>query len=106
MWKLLHNALPTGYGLACRSILMYANCLVCAGHVETPEHLFRECEVARHVWKASVLGINVSFQEQIPLTAWERNFLRLFFFSSCRWHGLYRGYYVHIDPMEFIVASQ
>ncbi|GKE64961.1 RNA-directed DNA polymerase, eukaryota, reverse transcriptase zinc-binding domain protein, partial [Tanacetum coccineum] len=50
-WRIIHERLPTRSNLNQRGIDLYSIlCLVCDSHIETEEHLFVSCEVAKEIW--------------------------------------------------------
>ncbi|XP_048503164.1 uncharacterized protein LOC125498892 [Beta vulgaris subsp. vulgaris] len=77
IWKIMHNAVPTAENLCKRSILQVdTNCRLCKTKRETTQHLFRDCEISKRIWKAS-MGIVTDQSAQISIQDWIRNFLNL-----------------------------
>ncbi|XP_021850764.1 uncharacterized protein [Spinacia oleracea] len=77
IWKIIHNAIPTRDNLRHRHIDVPSTCPLCEKFPETPEHLFMKCELAKHLWSASYLGINSDVTGNGKARHWVRNFLSL-----------------------------
>ena len=58
-WKASRNILPTKTNLCHRGILDEALCEACGLSEETSGHLFWDCTVAREIWEASGLPLDV-----------------------------------------------
>ncbi|XP_056687868.1 uncharacterized protein [Spinacia oleracea] len=59
-------------------MMMEANCVLCKESQENDNHLFRDCPISSHTWKASSLGINVYANQHVGVREWIKNFLNLF----------------------------
>ncbi|XP_074278370.1 uncharacterized protein LOC141601961 [Silene latifolia] len=57
VWRLAHGILPTRTVLAHRGFNLDRLCPLCQCVPETPEHLFRSCDITQHIWRSSTLGI-------------------------------------------------
>ena len=58
MWQACVDALPTRWNLCKRKVMTEELCVVCGGPVESTEHVFRDCHMARAVWFRG-LGVRV-----------------------------------------------
>ncbi|XP_074304136.1 uncharacterized protein LOC141638690 [Silene latifolia] len=69
-WKIAHNILPNLTKLSRRGFSIDIQCALCGSAPETLEHLFRSCTIAQHIWKSSLLGINVHSNICVPFVSW------------------------------------
>ena len=77
LWKIMNNAMPTAENLSKRSInQVNPNCGFCKTQRETTQHLFRDCEISKRIWRAS-MGIVADQSAQLSIQDWIRNFLNL-----------------------------
>lgn len=60
------------------------DCPLCRISAESAEHLFRDCTISDHLWKARGLGIVVPSNTHMNLGVWIKNFLSLFFHKDKR----------------------
>lgn len=58
IWKILHEAIPTGSKLERRGVLSNTTCVYCR-EAETTNHLFLQCTFATQVW--SLVPLKVPF---------------------------------------------
>ncbi|XP_074304872.1 uncharacterized protein LOC141639712 [Silene latifolia] len=75
LWRLAHNIMPTNDNLLSKRVPVESVCQLCRNSPETEEHLFRSCEIAQHVWKASALGINSIANPSTPFISWIADFV-------------------------------
>ncbi|XP_074298566.1 uncharacterized protein LOC141629468 [Silene latifolia] len=75
LWRLAHNIMPTSDNLISKHVPVDSMCNLCRSSLETEEHLFRSCETAQHVWKASALGINAIANPSISFISWIGDFV-------------------------------
>ena len=78
-WKASRNILPTKTDLCHRGVLDEALCEACGLSEETSGHLFWDCTVAREIWEASGLPLDVRgirYREFIDLI-WHLIFVQL-----------------------------
>ncbi|XP_056691774.1 uncharacterized protein [Spinacia oleracea] len=78
VWKLSNKALSVKENLKIRGMGLNTQCVLCLNHEEDSSHIFRDCFVAAHVWKASSLGITALNNRHIGVEEWTRNFLMYF----------------------------
>nr|CCA66020.1 hypothetical protein [Beta vulgaris subsp. vulgaris] len=76
-WRLLNKALATSSNLRKRNILIQEMCSLCKQDKENESHLFRDCNISRHVWASSLLGIRICPMTVISIEDWIKNFLKL-----------------------------
>ncbi|XP_024156261.1 uncharacterized protein LOC112164272 [Rosa chinensis] len=65
-WRAAHNLLPTRAALTSKGYSGELNCCVCSQYVETLEHLFRDCSIAKDILGAppfSFLPSSLSWKE-------------------------------------------
>ncbi|CAL1399702.1 unnamed protein product [Linum trigynum] len=55
LWQVLHRFLPTTEALIGRKVALHPRCPICWNALETMEHLFFDCCVARALWDAAGL---------------------------------------------------
>lgn len=96
MWKIMKGALPVGCERKKRGLGDDYNCRLCSiddspssSHLETIEHLFRECSFASHLWKGCRLGLNFANQADIPLAEWIYNWMRMLNDKKRKWNEEY-----------------
>ncbi|XP_074300229.1 uncharacterized protein LOC141631461 [Silene latifolia] len=70
IWKLVHHIIPTRTVLAHRGVRLDTSCPLCRTDMETPEHLFRSCDVIQHIWRSSILGIHSLANPDVPFVRW------------------------------------
>ncbi|XP_074282600.1 uncharacterized protein LOC141607138 [Silene latifolia] len=70
IWRLAHHIIPTKTVLAHRGFSLDTSCPLCRSGTETPEHLFRSCDVIQHVWRASLLGIRSMANSNVSFIKW------------------------------------
>lgn len=78
VWKIMNRAIAIKSNLCKRGMMMEANCVLCKESQENDNHLFRDCPISSHTWKASSLGINVYANQHVGVREWIKNFLNLF----------------------------
>jgi hypothetical protein len=64
VWQLLHNRIPTKSNLVSRRIIVAgedSRCVLCGVEIETADHLFLYCNVAKQVWFEIFTWLKVSF---------------------------------------------
>lgn len=76
LWKVLHTIVPTKVVLFRRGMAGDSVCPVCGQGEETVEHLFFECDFARHLWRASSLGLNFAVGQPVPFKEWLLGWVR------------------------------
>ncbi|XP_074301412.1 uncharacterized protein LOC141632799 [Silene latifolia] len=78
LWKLLSNSLPIGLEASRRNLPWNYQCKLCASfddHLESLEHLFRDCLISSHIWAGSPLGIRSFNGNNIPIQLWVTNWI-------------------------------
>jgi hypothetical protein len=70
IWRILNNALPVKSNLVKRDIRIDPLCPWCYSHVETPSHVFLECDWAKQVWLASPLTLNLHHNPISEISEW------------------------------------
>ncbi|XP_074271590.1 uncharacterized protein LOC141595525 [Silene latifolia] len=78
LWKLLSNSLPIGTEASKRNLPWSYQCKLCASfdnHLESLEHLFRDCLITSHIWTGSPLGIRGSNGSNISIKSWVLNWV-------------------------------
>ncbi|XP_074314729.1 uncharacterized protein LOC141649964 [Silene latifolia] len=70
IWRIAHQIIPTMTILAHRGSHLDTSCPLCRSQLETPEHLFRSCEVIQHIWRSSSLGIQSMADPTVSFTRW------------------------------------
>ncbi|XP_074265726.1 uncharacterized protein LOC141588171 [Silene latifolia] len=78
VWRILTNTLSIGVNFARRNIDLDHCCKLCSndgGVMETMEHLFRDCEMAKRLWMCSDLGIKKIGCTSISLANWIINWM-------------------------------
>ncbi|XP_074278716.1 uncharacterized protein LOC141602312 [Silene latifolia] len=79
VWRIITDTLSIGNNFIQRNIDLDHSCKL-YNHdgmvVETMEHLFRDCEVARRIWTCSELGIRTVVCSPIRLAKWIVNWIR------------------------------
>ncbi|XP_074305857.1 uncharacterized protein LOC141641079 [Silene latifolia] len=89
IWRLAHLIIPTKTVLAHRGFRLDTSCPFCQSGMETPEHLFRSCDVIQHVWRASLLGIRSMANSNVSFIKWlADHLLYLYRASSPGFDGL------------------
>lgn len=80
--NIMNDALPLGKEVLKRNLASDTRCCMCRideeqheSPIETKEHLFRDCDLAKRIWATSVLGIRVEQQNTIPLEDWIKNWI-------------------------------
>uniref|UniRef100_A0A803N7Q2 Reverse transcriptase zinc-binding domain-containing protein n=1 Tax=Chenopodium quinoa TaxID=63459 RepID=A0A803N7Q2_CHEQI len=80
MWEILKGVLPTRSERKRRGLGSDHHCVLCFNEeerekssLETLEHLFRDYTFASHIWKGCSLGLNVNYQDNIPIADWVYN---------------------------------
>jgi hypothetical protein len=68
MWRLAKNILPTRDNLSKKGILLENICPLCQSGVESTEHLFMQCQLARLTWFSSQLGHHIP--QNLNLNDW------------------------------------
>lgn len=68
LWKILNKSLPKEF--IRRRIIIDSVCKFCKVEVESLEHLFRDCNISRHIWAAGRLGLRTENQANIPIADW------------------------------------
>lgn len=53
--------------------------------MESDTHIFKDCELAMHIWKASNLGIHAKKSRECTVATWSRN--QFWFFMQKDHHG-------------------
>ncbi|XP_074300196.1 uncharacterized protein LOC141631422 [Silene latifolia] len=56
--------------LAHRGARLDTSCPLCRSELETPEHLFRSCEVIQHIWRSLSLGIQSMANPTVSFIRW------------------------------------
>ncbi|KAK5793101.1 hypothetical protein PVK06_034237 [Gossypium arboreum] len=51
IWRFFCNFLPTFYNLHYKRLMGSADCHRCQNGMESKEHVFRECPIAKEAWK-------------------------------------------------------
>ncbi|XP_056695450.1 uncharacterized protein [Spinacia oleracea] len=77
LWKLLNNSLPVGKEFIKRKIVVDSMCRFCETNVESLEHLFRDCNMSKHIWAAGRLGLRTDLQSNVPLGDWVWNWFKM-----------------------------
>ncbi|KNA05744.1 hypothetical protein SOVF_187600 [Spinacia oleracea] len=77
LWKLLNNSLPVGKEFIKRKIVVDSMCRFCETNVESLEHLFRDCNMSKHIWAAGRLGLRTYLQSNVPLGDWVWNWFKM-----------------------------
>lgn len=72
VWRACLDSLPTRLNLSKRCVMSYEMCVVYGGQIESTEHVFRECSLARAMWFCS-LGIIVDTGHHLSLLHWLEN---------------------------------
>lgn len=106
LWKILNGALPIGSERKKRNLGERHHCPLCydkdnheSAHLETLEHLFRDCSFASHLWKGCSLGLIVTYQSNIPITEWISNWQR---FLGKHNGNMEESYFVFLAVLEAI----
>ncbi|XP_074297033.1 uncharacterized protein LOC141627707 [Silene latifolia] len=90
LWKIITNVLPTGHEFYKRSIDVDPSCGMCDSDqrtLETPEHLFRDCNFSSRIWAGSDLGIRVEGTKGVSIADWICNWIR---YLAKREEGIYK----------------
>lgn len=74
-WRLFHGALATGGNLRKRKILSERPCFFYGKEEESDTHIFRDCIISMHIWKASNRGINPGNPSVCSRAKWSKNWL-------------------------------
>lgn len=69
-WKLMHKGLPIGELLRHRNIGPTAYCTFGCQSVETYDHLFLHCHIARSVWFGSIMNLRTENVSTIGIVSW------------------------------------
>jgi hypothetical protein len=75
-WKILNHALPVKVELNRRGVHCNRDCLMCNNAIETQDHLFLHCELARAVWFGAGIPILHITQAEITVDIWVKNLLK------------------------------
>jgi len=59
IWRLAKNILPTRGNLCKKGLKIDSVCPLCFNEVETSQHLFMDCNIAKLTWFSSSLGLHV-----------------------------------------------
>ncbi|XP_074264394.1 uncharacterized protein LOC141586893 [Silene latifolia] len=79
VWKIITGTLPVGKEFEKRRIGENFECKLCShsqDHVETAQHVFRDCSVSARVWAGSDLGIRTEGSEMVDIGEWIINWVR------------------------------
>uniref|UniRef100_A0A2N9FVW3 Reverse transcriptase zinc-binding domain-containing protein n=1 Tax=Fagus sylvatica TaxID=28930 RepID=A0A2N9FVW3_FAGSY len=74
--KILNHALPVKVELNRRGVHCNRDCLMCNNAIETQDHLFLHCELARAVWFGAGIPILHITQAEITVDIWVKNLLK------------------------------
>ncbi|KAL2906189.1 hypothetical protein RDABS01_004899 [Bienertia sinuspersici] len=98
--KVMNNAIPTKVNLRTRGVSVDVICDHCSKlgmneAQETSDHIFRECDLAKHVWRGCRLGIRVDTNQGIPIGQWIKQWLA---YLSKQRHQDFNSlsYFIHI----------
>uniref|UniRef100_A0A803LSW7 Reverse transcriptase zinc-binding domain-containing protein n=2 Tax=Chenopodium quinoa TaxID=63459 RepID=A0A803LSW7_CHEQI len=69
IWKLYHGGIAAKENLSNRGIALNTSCDVC-GEIESMQHIFRDCEIARDSWGDSIINPTVNLIDDTPLKEW------------------------------------
>ena len=75
-WKILHHAIPVKAELNCRGVHCAMNCLMCNNAIETQDHLFLHCDLARVVWFGANIPIIHLIQAAFIVDSWVKDLLK------------------------------
>ncbi|XP_021844939.1 uncharacterized protein [Spinacia oleracea] len=75
IWKLINGAISTRQNLRLRNMDVPPHCVMCGRAEETATHLFKACDVSKHIWKASHLGIIADSYGDVDFGTLVTNFL-------------------------------
>ncbi|XP_056688409.1 uncharacterized protein [Spinacia oleracea] len=78
IWKIMNRAIAIKRNLQKRGMRVDGRCALCMEFTESDNHLFRDCSMSNHIWKASSLGINAGVNQHIDIREWIKNFMSLF----------------------------
>ncbi|XP_074290455.1 uncharacterized protein LOC141617170 [Silene latifolia] len=82
LWTIITKSLSVGSGFVQRNINIDPTLLQIHAiktddkKMETMEHMFRDCEVAKRIWASTELGIRVLNEENLSLSKWIMNWIR------------------------------
>ncbi|XP_074300282.1 uncharacterized protein LOC141631521 [Silene latifolia] len=80
LWKIVNQILPTADVLIRRGMNVSPTCCFCHLDSESLSHLFRDCDIVKRLWLASILGIRIEpASNNIPFLTWvQKCFIYLF----------------------------
>ncbi|XP_074283765.1 uncharacterized protein LOC141608300 [Silene latifolia] len=76
LWKIVQCILPTADVLIRREMPVNPICSFCHKDGETLSHLFRDCDIIKRVWAASLLGICSDVSSHVSIGSWFQIFFR------------------------------
>ncbi|KNA14358.1 hypothetical protein SOVF_108130 [Spinacia oleracea] len=74
LWKVCNRALALNINLCKRGIQVERRCHLCGMADEDERHLFRDCMIAKHVWRAGDLGLVLEEVESLDIQTWIKNY--------------------------------
>jgi hypothetical protein len=75
-WKILNHAIPVKAELNRRGVHCDMACLLCNNAIETQDHLFLHCDLARAVWFGAEIPILHLTQAAITVDIWVKDLLK------------------------------